>query len=117
MNIINLTPHAVVVQMPSYDTVTFPPSGELARVETTRVRISPHGVPVPVFKTDWGEVTGLPDPVEGTIYIVSTLVAQQVPMRGDVFSPDTSPSGAIRDESGRVVAVTGLQSFYMGRIA
>ncbi len=55
--------------------------------------------------------TGLPEPEQGVIFIVSTLAAQYAAEQGrkDFVSPDTG-STAIR-ENGQVVAVRGFQTF------
>jgi hypothetical protein len=57
----------------------------------------------------WGEIEGLPSASDDTIYIVSMLVAQRCAGRRDVFCPGTGPNdGCIRDEKGRIQAVTRL---------
>jgi len=43
------------------------------------------------------------------VYIVSSLVAQAVKGRQDVVAPDTSPSGVVRDEQGRIIGVKRFQ--------
>ncbi len=67
-----------------------------------------NGVPVysaPVV----GRVEGLPEPQEGTIYIVSGMVLAHCQGRTDVFGPGTGPKdGAIRNEKGHIIAVTRL---------
>ena len=47
-----------------------------------------------------------PEPAEGTIYLVSSMVQEAMP-RKDVQAPDTGPT-AIRDAQGNVWAVVGL---------
>lgn len=110
MNIVNLTPHSIVVEVVEKENgerVTFPPSGEVARVASvSRDSGKINGIPVRV--TEFGEVTGIPAPQEDTIFIVSLLVAQRAD-RSDVVSPDTGPT-AIR-ENGQVVAVRAFQAF------
>ncbi|RME25645.1 MAG: hypothetical protein D6800_07370, partial [Candidatus Zixiibacteriota bacterium] len=54
-----------------------------------------------------GDVEGLPDPQDGTVYLVSSMVLSAVRGRRDVVAPDTGPT-AIRDETGRITAVTRL---------
>jgi hypothetical protein len=117
--IVNLTPHPVRIRLEDGSTYSSYPAG-LARVSSTSVALgaleieSPHGdkiMRVPVFATHFGTVEGLPDPVEGTIYVTSALVAEAATRAGrtDVFAPGTGPNdGAIRDESQRVEAVTRL---------
>lgn len=54
------------------------------------------------------KLVNLPDPEDGTYYIVSRLSMDYIPFdREDVFCVDTGPS-AVRDENGQVVAVTQL---------
>ena len=111
MQLINLTPHAIVLRSPKGGDTTVPTSGIVARVSS--VSGTPEifdGVPVPVYPTQtWGEIEGLPAPQEGTLYIVSAMVLGRVQGRSDVVAPGTGPNdGAIRDEGGRIRAVTRL---------
>lgn len=57
-----------------------------------------------VTGTSYGEVEGLPAPSNGTIYIVSSLVAARCVGRTDVFIPNES----VRDEQGRIVGCRSL---------
>ena len=100
---LNLTPHPITVQLPDGSRVTFPPSGQLARVTTDEMVVG-EMAGVPVISRSFGQVTGLPD--DGTPCIVSALVAGAVPGRRGVYAPDSGPT-AIR-EGGQVVAVTRL---------
>lgn len=108
MRIINLTPHQVTVRTESGDRV-FEPSGQVARVTVSSVQIDEIDG-IPIFSQTFGEIEGLPEPQEGTIYIVSLVVRQAAQAQGrtDVVSPDTSPQGAIRNEQGQIVAVRGF---------
>jgi len=105
----NLTPHPLNLMPagPTGPVVTIPPSGQVARCATSRVQvdtITVDGVTIPVNRTQFGEVTGLPDPQPDTIYIVSAVVAQAVPDRTDVFIVDD----AVRDEQGRIIGCRAL---------
>lgn len=109
MKLVNLTPHVLsfMPQGPDGPVVTIPPSGIVARCATSRVQVdavSLDGMTIPVNKTEFGDVTGLPDPQPGTIYIVSALVAQAQPARQDVFIVDD----AVRDEQGRIIGARAL---------
>jgi len=109
MNIVNLTPHALVMMPagPAGPIVTIPPSGQVARCAVDRVQIytvTVDGISVPVNKIQFGTVSGLPDPQPDTIYVVSTLVAQAVPDRWDVFIVDD----AVRDDQGRIIGARAL---------
>ena len=77
------------------------------RVETEQIIIGKLAG-IPIAKTDFMKLVNLPDPEDGTYYIVSRLSMDYIPFdREDVFCVDTGPS-AVRDENGQVVAVTQL---------
>ncbi len=104
MRLINLTPHAV--NLIASEAITLPPSGVVARcaVERTQVGVVEiDGIQVPVNQTRFGEVTGLPEPKEETIYIVSALVAQAAG-REDVLMVDDT----VRDSEGRIIGARAL---------
>jgi len=112
-NIVNLTPHEVVVRNGNYE-IRIPPSGKVARVQQ-EFKVFPslkNGLgEIPVVGVARGKIENLPEPKNGTIYIVSGIVLEAVKARSsriDVFSPDTSPEGVIRDENGKIEAVRRL---------
>ena len=103
MNIINLTPHEVVVERKDGSKKTYHPSGEVARVEMEDEQIGEiDGIPVVRGKVK--QVTGIPKKQDGVYYIVSLFVLQHA-NRDDLIAPDTN--GAIRDEEGKIIAVRG----------
>lgn len=105
---INLTPHPINLADEAGNIVaTIPPSGTVARVQTASVEVV-RLMGFPINRTTFGEVTGLPDPVEGVYYVASTLVAQAA-KRSDVVAPDTGPTAVRQD--GQVKAVRGFQTF------
>lgn len=108
--LINLTPHPIVLRPTEGEDVTVSPSGTVARVSSTPGALEDRGLPVPVASaTEYGEIEGLPAPEAGTVYIVSGLVLSRAIGREDVFGPGTGPQdGAVRDDQGRIVAVTRL---------
>ena len=101
MKIVNLTPHTI-----NYDdnvsSLVLASAGE-ARCAVTRQPLA-STAPVKLCRTTYGTVTGLPAPVDGTMYVVSLLVRQACPDRADLCSPGE----LIRDQAGRVV---GCKSF------
>lgn len=106
MNIINLTPHNIVIALDN-EHITLPPTAPPARCAIRSERIGEiNGIPV--VSSVFGDVENLPSPQPDTVYVVSTVIAQRV-ARADVLSPDTGPT-AIR-ENGQVIAVRALQSF------
>ena len=104
MTFVNLTPHEVVVECKNGDKKVFPPSGEVARVELEDICVA-YLDGMPVHKGKVKEVTGIPKPQPGVVYIVSLFVLQHCKDRHDLVAPDTN--GAIRDDEGRIVAVKG----------
>ena len=109
MNIVNLTPHPLNLMPagPTGPVVTIPPSGLVARCAVNRMQVDTvtvDGVSVPVNKTQFGTVSDLPDPQPNTIYVVSSIVAQAVPDRRDVFVVDD----AVRDDQGRIIGARAL---------
>lgn len=111
MHAVNLTPHTItIVDEAGAPTLTVPPSGQVARAQTTRKtvgEVTVDGVRVPVTAAEFGEVDGLPEPQEGTIYLVSRIVADACPDRDDLYGVD----GAIRGEGGTVAGATALTRF------
>ena len=114
MRFVNLTPHAIVIR-----TLTVEPSGQVARVATGSRDAQPvalaNGIVVPCQVKTTGAVTGLPKYGDeaGTVYLVSGTVLAALresgTARDDVAAPSTGPDdGAIRDDAGRIVAVTRL---------
>lgn len=99
--IVNLTPHTINVL--GDNPQNFPPSGTVARCAVTRQQVGTVDG-VPLNRTVYGDVTGLPAPQPGTYYIVSALVAQAVPDRTDVLITDD----AVRDDQGRIVGCRAL---------
>ena len=108
MKLVNLTPHKLNI-VTDNGNIEIEPSGTIARVKPTTVRIGTvNGIDV--VKTTFGEVEGLPSPEKDTVYIVSTLVLNALKgSRPDVVAPDTGPESAIRDESGRIVGIRRFQ--------
>ena len=109
---LNLTPHAIIIEDVDGRRVTIPPSGTVARVETedNLVGVAPlAGVTVPVYTRRLGQIMGLPS--EDEHCIVSSIVLEAVRLqqswRRHVYSPDTGPT-AIRNNSGHIVAVRRL---------
>ena len=118
--LVNLTPHPITIQ--SGDTsITIQPAGTVARVASTSTFLaetSIDGMSIPVYRDVYGDVTGLPDtPDHDTLYIVSGMVlaalAQQhnaATYDGWVVAPATGPNdNAVRDDQGRIIAVTRLK--------
>ena len=105
MKIVNLTPHDIKLN----DGTIFPASGQVARVKTSYAEIK-NVDGVPFTNTEFGEVQGLPEPQEGTMYIVSGLV-KSVPVlsgRTDLCTPCTNHPATKRDINGQIISVPCL---------
>jgi hypothetical protein len=84
---VNLTPHMINVHQPD---------------GVTRTQAEPlDGIPTYIVET--GEITGLPEPEAGVVYIVSGYVSGKV-QRKDVVAPGE----LVRDEDGRPIGCLGL---------
>jgi len=95
---INLTPHCVMLN----DGTEFPPSGQIARVTAEYTSFEDN-----VAQVSFGEISNLPEPEEGVIFIVSAIVAQAAG-RTDVVSPATGHPDAKRNEKGQILSVPGF---------
>lgn len=101
----NLTPHDVNLILPDGEVLTIPATGKIARVGSHIEQIGNIGI-IPVVKTVFdSNVTDLPAPQDGVIFITSTLVAQAVPDRTDVLVP----ADLRRDDAGRIIVAGALQ--------
>ena len=118
MNIVNLTPHTVRLNGGR----EFLPSGQVARVRATHKPVAwlsdgPDGTvefgdeffseAITIYKTVFGQVEGLPEPVKGTMYIVSGMVAAACRDREDVVCPATGHAHTVRRD-GQVWSVPGF---------
>lgn len=105
MNIVNLTPHTINI-INGDQNVAIPPSGAIARVSSSTEQVGEvevTGMSIPVTVSKFGDVVGLPEPTEGTIFVVSGMVAGQV-SREDVFSPGEQ----VRNSDGVVIGCKTL---------
>jgi len=108
---INMTPHEINIYDQSNLVLTVPPSGAVARVDSVNLtRGWIEGVSV--YTTTYGAVTvtinGKPSPFPEAMFqtylIVSAMVRQALPTRGDLFSPGE----LVRNESGQPIGCQGL---------
>jgi hypothetical protein len=113
MEIVNLTPHAIVIyktENTSEQQTILLPSGIVARcVETTHpcgeLELDENFI-VPIIRKSFGAIQGLPEPRTNTFYIVSSLVAQAAWAlgRADVLCP----GDIVRNENGQVIGCKSL---------
>lgn len=100
---LNLTPHQINVYDGDTLAVTVPPSGQVARVSERATKVG-TAEGAALYTSQRGEVTGLPEPVVGTLYVVSAQVRLALPERGDL----ASPGQLVRNEAGQPVGCVGL---------
>lgn len=117
MKIINLTPHALNFLDAENRVILSVPSSGVARAAQRRETIGTvdvDGVTLPVTRSAFGAVEGLPAPEAGTIYVVSAITAQAVPEREDVFVVEDD----LLDENGCIIGrylISKEQSSNRGR--
>lgn len=106
--LVNLTPHAITMMDDNENILlVIEPSGNVARVSVRTERTETFeidGIALATSKSVYGKVEGLPETEDGVVYIVSSLVAQRVPEREDVFIPNES----VRDAKGRIIGCKSL---------
>lgn len=101
-NIVNLTPHTIKVVNSDNQVIREYPSKGQARIAT--VGSSKEEIDgIPVVKTLFGGIEGLPEPDGESVFIVSMPVGQRCSEREDVICPDTGPT-AYR-ENGLIIGV------------
>jgi hypothetical protein len=104
MNIVNLTPHDIhICDADGRIVRTIHRSGNQARCAVSSVEVGQVDG-IPLVTTQFGEVSGLPEPQSSMLYLVSLLVRQAVPHRLDVVSP----GDMVRDGNGQIVGCKNL---------
>lgn len=104
----NLTPHEVCI----YDMIGTTPDlnlvieagEEVARVSCEYVKVDKKVEGVDLYRTVFGEVTGLPAYEEGVYLLVSAMVREALPLRKDLVSPGQ----LLRNDEGNVIGCLGL---------
>lgn len=103
-SIVNLTPHAVTV-----GDVTYPPSGDVARVSVDHIDTGHRLCGQPIYRTVYGDVVGVPPCAgDGVFYIVSKLVVDASPDRFDLVAPASGHPDVVRNDKGHIVSVPGF---------
>ena len=102
MEIRNLTPHEVKVMDNDGNVIaTFSSEGE-ARARQHDVLVG-EIAGIPIVKTEFGEVTGLPEPAEGVVFIVSKITRDAADDQGRTTDDLLIPSQAVRDDQGHII--------------
>ena len=113
VKLVNKTPHVLNLVTEDGTKISLEPVLPTPRVSSSSVKTAAYTITdsngikhtiireAPVF----GEVVDLPEPQEGTIYVVSMLVAARANGRTDLVSPGRQ----LRNEAGQVIGCAGLQ--------
>ena len=109
--LVNLTPHPFTIIRDGEPVAVIRPeltSARCAEEQTLEDQVLVPGtdglVSVPVYRTGYGTVSGLPEPRPGTLYLVSQLVAAALPLRDDLVWP----ARVVRDGSGQIIGAEGI---------
>ncbi|MER5182585.1 hypothetical protein ABT009_30250 [Streptomyces sp. NPDC002896] len=105
--LVNLTPHPIRVLTPDGELFVAGPPARRTEHVREESRLEVNGRPVPVLRLGYGAVLDLPEPEPGTWYVVSRVVADALPERGDLLVP----AQLIRDADGNPV---GCRAFVRG---
>lgn len=107
--LINLTPHDLdFFDKDNNFLLKLPKSAEMPTVRVNKTLEYLHDVDVenvvlPLYEAKFNDVENLPEPQEGTVYIVSNIALQaireQYPDRNDFYAPDEP----VRDEGGAII--------------
>ena len=103
IQIINLTQHTINETTTGQE---FPPSGIIARVKSSTDKVTTFNA-IPVYRSDFGEIEGLPARAKGTRYIVSALALNAVP---DDRTDVVAPGNLQRNEKGQPVGCCGFRT-------
>ena len=102
MKLINLTPHPINVIVDGQVVNQYPSMGVLRASSCSRIIGEVDGIQL--SKVTYGEVTGLPEPKQGVMYIVSRAIKKSVPDRDDCIVPNL----LVRDKNGNITGCRGF---------
>lgn len=110
-NLVNLTPHAINVELKDKTVISIPPSGEVLRLDEEDVKVAEY-----VIRKKFSLDDSVYDTMsEDKTYIVSIILlpylkkdvlgSDWVFRHYDFLAPDTGIKSAVRDSEGRIIAV------------
>ena len=103
MQFINLTPHKLMIHREGGSILELNPSGTVARIDTVSTPM-PSFDGISVCQTEYGEISGLPEPALDTYYVGSGMVESKT-----IRSAVLSPGALVRDEHGKPIGCRGLK--------
>ena len=107
LQIVNLTPHDVILRCSDGSQTVLLRSENPARVEVRHFQtgtVMIDGCPIPLVDVTASHVADLPARRPGTGYLVSRMVAEALPGRRDLFFPED----LVRDQDGNVIGCEKL---------
>jgi len=107
MNIINLTPHCINVFDGDGNEISKFESMGIARADSSETVVD-HLNGIPVVEMSYGDPIGLPDPTEGTAYIVSMLTIQAAISAGRTTSDLYTTADLVRNDKGQIIGCRKL---------
>lgn len=102
VTVTNLTPHEVRVYNDDDVVVKTYPSAGVARASQVNTPVD-NVDGVLVVSTSYGEVTGLPEPTEGKVYIVSFITVNAAKAHGRSTDDLLVTSSPVRNDRGQVI--------------
>jgi len=102
MKVVNLTPHEVKVFDDNDVVIKTYSSAGLARASQVNTPVD-NVDGVLVVSTSYGEVTGLPEPTEGTVFIVSFITVNAARAHGRTTDDLLVTSSPVRNDRGQVI--------------
>ena len=100
---VNATPHVLNIVCADGSIREIAPSGIVPRLAQTRL-VSHILDGIEIFRVQMGALEGMPDEDGETVFVVSRMVLDSIPERGDMLSPGE----LVRDSAGKVIGCKGL---------
>ena len=116
MDLVNLTPHPVVLFVGGHRVATLPPSGQVARCDSAGVDIGSVSLDdspatIPLLRVASGELSGLPSPAPGRLYVVSRVAADAIFRANGRCDDIVFPERFVRDATGAIIGCEALGRF------
>ena len=109
MQYVNLTPHVVNVYNDEEVVMSLAPSGCVVRIdESVTPSVELDGIQF--VDVSLGEVNGLPEEEEDTVFVVSMSLLMGMKAAGSNRQDCVYPFGQVRDDQGRIIGCRSLAS-------